>query len=213
MKQLLALYLCSLSSITANPSYWLIGNYAPVEVKEQTPALIPWNMYTVVNDFAIAPTRTCALDDRLVRAQIVDFVSAAHANGKSALITLKDGDPGIFFNCTNAANIRPFVNRIVAFVTSNNYDGIDLDWEQIPNFSGTYIARYDGLISRLRAKLPGKILTISVYANAPGHALERITTTSQGKLDRVSVMCYDMDGVGNGDPKSWYVDALRQAGD
>src|SRR5438105_4092500 len=54
---------------------------------------------------------------------------------------------------------------------------------------------------------------MAVYANAPAHALERVAAESQGQLDRVSVMCYDMDGVGTGSPQSWYVAALRQAGD
>ena len=202
-------------SAQSSAPYWLVGYYAPFEVKSQTPALIPWTKYTHINHFAVFPNKNCTVDTILIRNQISTFVSAAHAAGRNALITLKDRDesPEVFLSCTNSRNISGFVNNIVSFIKSHNYDGLDLDWEQVPLFPGRYISRYTDLISRLRAQMPDKLLTMAVYWNAPGHALEEVAAASQAKLDRVSVMCYDMDGVGKGERVSWYVDALWQAGD
>src|SRR3954452_3994395 len=104
MSKLLLLCFCLTLTLDAQQGYWLIGNYAPVEVKAQTPDLIPWDMYTHVNNFAIGPTQNCSIDDRLVKPQIAEFVNAAHRNGKSALITLKDAARGVFFSCTSPKN-------------------------------------------------------------------------------------------------------------
>lgn len=216
MKLFVLLFFYSAVPLVAQstPGYWLIGNYAPTEVRAQTPDLIPWDKYTHVNEFGVSPTKTCAIDASLLRLQIRSFVEAAHRHGKSALVTLKDGDSNVFFYCSSSSNLPRFVNNIVKFVNSHSYDGVDLDWEIVPRwFSGSYISRYESLISELRARMPDKILTMSVYPNADGHALERVAIASHSKLDRVSVMCYDMDGVGKGSAVSWYVDALWTAGD
>src|SRR2546430_427515 len=59
--------------------------------------------------------------------------------------------------------------------------------------------------------MPGKIITMAAYWNSPGHAIELVASTSQSKLDRVNIMCYDMDV--NGKTYTWFVDALWQAGE
>jgi hypothetical protein len=200
-----------LAAQNSGQNYWQTGYYGVVGSGAQTPSLIPWSKYTNVNHFSASPAPDCTIDTTLVGRQIADFVGAAHDNGSRALISILDGLPGVYLNCTNADNVYTFVNNIVNFVTVHDYDGVDLDWEQVPNSYLSYITQYNDLITRLRDAMPGKIITMAAYWNSPGHAIELVASTSQSKLDRVNIMCYDMDV--NGKTYTWFVDALWQAGE
>jgi hypothetical protein len=200
---------CFVSVVMAGQSYWLTGVYAAVGAGEQTPALIPWSKYTHVSHFSVSPTANCTINTTLVESQIAAFVTAAHMNGRKALITIVDGAPGDFLRCTDADHISEFNNNLVNVVNSNAYDGVDLDWEQVPNSFNNYITQYNDLIGRLRTALLDKVITLAVYWRSPGRAMERVAAMSQSNLDRVNIMCYDMD-VNKG--YSWYVSALWQGG-
>jgi len=69
-----------------------------------------------------------APDARPVENYLVD---RAHAAGAKALLMLGGDDAdGIGFNLSTADNIRPtFVDNLVDYLVTHDYDGVDIDWE------------------------------------------------------------------------------------
>jgi len=179
---------------------WLTGYYSAQNGVLPISA-IPWSKYTHVIHFAAStPGDGTVSMYYLTQAEINTLISARPA-GKKVLVCLKDNDSNYNAIPQSAApgSIATFVNNIVNFVNSNGYDGVDIDWEK--NINAT---QYQDLLSRLRSAMPTKVITIA--SNPGGKA---VAAASQGVLDQVNVMCYDLDW---GSSVSWYVDALLQNG-
>src|SRR5262249_50525519 len=97
--------------------------------------------------------------------------------------------------------VAVFANNIVAYITNNGFDGVDLDWE-----TGISTSQYADLISRLRSAMPNALITMDT---GNWDNLVPAAVATHPNLDRLNVMCYDMS-VGLG--FSWHNDALLQAG-
>jgi chitinase len=168
---------------------------------------IPWSKYTHVIMFAgSVDSNGNVINQWLAPSDINPFVSAGHAAGKKVLVCLIDnsaGDPLAWSNSTSPGKIATTVNNIVAFVNNNGFDGVDLDWEGNINTS-----QYVDLISRLRAAMPTKLITMAAgnWGGLPG-----VANSSQSNLDQINVMCYDMANDGSG--RIWHHAAILQAGD
>src|SRR5205085_9459992 len=93
----------------------------------------------------------------LTQAEINEIVASRPA-GKKVLVCLKDNDGNynLFGQSASPANIGNYVTNIVNFVTSNGYDGVDVDWEK--NVDAT---QYSDLLARLRAAMPDKVIAIA----------------------------------------------------
>jgi chitinase len=139
----------------------------------------------------------------LVQAEINELISSRPA-GKKAIVCIKDNDSnsGAFASATGSGTIATFVNNIVNFVNSNGYDGVDIDWEQNVN-----VTQYANLMSRLRAAMPGKVITV---ASGNWSSLQSAAAASYANIDQINLMCYDMDSPSSG--YSWFNDALMQNG-
>jgi len=87
-------------------------------------------------------------------------------------------------------------------VNSNGYDGVDIDWEQNVN-----VTQYADLMSRMRAAMPGKVITV---ASGNWSSLQSAAAASYANIDQINLMCYDMDSPASG--YSWHNDALTQNG-
>jgi hypothetical protein len=164
---------------------------------------IPWSKYTRMNMFAASlNSRGQVVSQYITPADTVPFVSAAKTAGVKSIICIMDnetGDPGGFVNATAPAKIAATVSNIVAYVNSNGFDGVDLDWEQNLN-----VAQYIDLITKLRTAMPGKLITAAMGMGNNG-AHVAIASASYAKLDLINLMCYDEDWVGN---KTWFNDWL-----
>src|SRR4029077_3023977 len=107
-----------------------------------------------------------------------------------------------FAQSTAPATIATSVSNIANYVNTNQYDGVDIDWEQNIN-----VTQYSDLLTRLRTAMPTKVITIAA-GNWGG--LPSVAGASYSQLDQINLMCYDMDSPANG--YSWYNDALLQSG-
>ena len=117
-----------------------------------------------------------------------DLIRKAHAHGVKVML-LTGGDFG-------AIEARPQVFATVlanlkAFVTENDYDGIDIDWEFPSN--STDRAFFVTLMTRLRETFPSPRYTLSADL-APGnrefYALNKLKT----QVDFFNLMVYDCAG-------------------
>jgi GH18 family chitinase len=124
----------------------------------------------------------------LTPAEMIQFITRAHALGKKAVVTIKDNDQHLeaFSQNTAPEVIEAFVSSIKALVISNAYDGVDIDWE-----SKVTVGQYVNLLSRLRRALgEAKLITIAV---GNWSQLDRVATQAQAQVDHINLRCYDMD--------------------
>jgi len=167
---------------------------------------IPWSKYTHIIHFAAAPAAlgNGTIELHWLSQADINALIAARPAGKQVLVCIKDNDFqfNAFPQSTSPAMIATFVSNIVNFVNTNQYDGVDIDWEQNIN-----VSQYNDLLTRLRKAMPAKVITMAA-GNWGG--LDSVAGASYSQLDQINLMCYDMDAAGNG--FSWYNDALLQSG-
>ena len=195
-----AVFLAALPAASLHAEPWITGYYSaqngilPV-------SSIPWNHYTHIIHFAASTPGDGTVSMYYLSQAEINALTASKPAGKKVLVCIKDNDNNYndFPQSASPANIAKFVSNIVGFVVGNGYDGVDIDWEKNIN-----VAQFDELITKLRALMPGKIITI-----AANPRLTAVAATSQSQLDQVNVMCYDLDW---GSSFSWYVDPLLQNG-
>jgi Glycosyl hydrolases family 18 len=119
-----------------------------------------------------------------------ELVSGAHAANKQVLICI--GGAGSYFpNAASTANVASFVSNLTNFMTSGGYDGIDVDWEPLPDGDGLL---YTNLIFKLRAALDGFSTHKLLISAVPPSVSPGIVAAVQDKLDQTNVMTYDLSG-------------------
>jgi len=175
MKKVHVLFLaCVLMSTTsfAQRKYvgWSSGylpNYANFAVSK-----VNWKCYTHLFWFSINANSSGVVGG-LDATTAKNFTSACHQNNTKAIICVGGaGAAGKFETaCANATILNTFVNSMVSFMQSNNFDGIDIDWEDDGNgiTASKYLALFQGLSTALGKIAPKPLLTAAVadyYATA-----------------------------------------------
>ena len=129
------------------------------------------------------------------------LMSTAHTAGKKVLIAVGGAsNSGSFAAATATSATRGvLIDNIVSFLQTNNYDGIDIDWEVPANSVQT--AQLTALVQEMRAKFnqvnSSWLITMAVppthyggqhfdYANLVNH------------VDWFNLMCYDFYGSWSG---------------
>jgi chitinase len=94
----------------------------------------------VIVDF-VTPDWNCNLSG--LPNDIANTVQTLHNNGKTVLISLGGSgvDSGQYASCAN--NVTYLADQLDNYVTSNGFDGVDIDFEDTSAFSGE--AAYDGV--------------------------------------------------------------------
>jgi chitinase len=163
---------------------------------------VPWTKLThLILCCAAADSNGTVSKNWLEPPSFPEVLSLAHANNVKVILSL--GGPANFYAANTArAWIGVFAANISAYVTSNGFDGVDLDWET--NISTT---QYADLISRLRNAMPSALITMDT-GNWDNLVPSAVATYPM--LDRLNVMCYDM---AKGNSLSWHNAALLQAGE
>ena len=95
-------------------------------------------------------------------------------------------------NATDSAHLTSFVNAILQFVTTNQYDGVDIDWEGSTYSPSNYPTQFANLLSSLRTQLNGYTSVLG----GPGQLTaffgpETLADQNQANLDQINVSCYD----------------------
>lgn len=188
---------------------WKLGFYWSPTADRYPPDAVPWHLYTHVTQMAVLPTADCGLDEERYAARSVrqPLVRAAHGAGVKVLITLLQDEPiRTIVECTSPRRIASFVGSIAGYVQAHGYDGVDLDWE------GEVVpSQYQDLLRRLRAALPGAVLTADIAVHQRGYLRD-----VQDVVDRVNLMSYDLwtsDYHGRPLAHTWHHAALRANGD
>ena len=193
---------------------WVSGYYSR-GTNSMSPTEIPWDKYTHIIHFAVAP----AVDQNKIgngeiemfhiQAGDIKALMAARPAERKVLLSVKDNDPhpNAFLQSTSPSRIAQFVDNIAALVTQSGYDGVDLDWEKNVNTS-----QYSDLIVRLKRALGDKLVTIAV---GDWENLDVVAAKNQSLLDQINVMCYDMDGGDDCDGQAcaWHLAAMFQGAD
>jgi len=194
---------------TGLPGPWISGYYSAQNGVLPVSA-IPWTKYTHILHFAAAPgvdsdgNGNGTVEMHYLSQAEINALIAARPASKQVLVCIKDNNSYLsaFAQSTAPSMIATFVSNIVNFVSKNQYDGVDIDWEHNIN-----VTQYSDLLTRLRSAMPTKIITMAA-GNWGG--LDSVAGASYFHVDQINLMCYDMD-LGNG--FSWYNDPLTQGGD
>jgi hypothetical protein len=178
-------------------------------------ANIPWSDYTQVVLFQAQAgvngggTGDGSVDSTtyLTTGDITAFVAAAHAAGKLAFVCVKDNNAhsSAFPQDTAGGLVSTFATNIASFITTNGFDGVELDWEQ-----GVVASQYQALIAALHTDMPSKKINMAGYNDSSsGSNIINTAVAESSVLNQVAVECYDLD-LGEG--RTLYNDPLFQAG-
>ena len=150
--------------------------------------------YTKLTDiiyFHIWPNSDGSLDTSVINLNDLNTIrDRAHAAGVSISIAVggwgvSDGFPPMAQDSIARAN---FVSNISNFISANNLDGVDIDWET--PIDQVKINNQDMLLSDLADALHPLGKTVTVAANGDVVELKASVTNS---VDWVNIMAYDMN--------------------
>jgi len=167
---------------------------------ESNPVWYAWNADTTIakNWNAENPTWRAAMTGSALMPTIQNVIN--HSFDATAVTTM----------LSTAANRDAHASAILQLVTSNSFDGIDVDYERIPYASR---ANFTAFLTTLASKLhaAGKKLSVTVYAKTSdvtwnGEGSEDWSAIG-GLADSVKIMAYDnhwaTSDAGDVTPLSW----------
>jgi hypothetical protein len=161
---------------------WSMGylpNYANYPI-----AKINWKIYTHVAWFSINGDANGNLSG-LGTTQAKAFTSLAHQNNSKAVICVGGGGAGgRFQSATGAGALPKFIANLVAFMKDNQFDGIDIDWED-GIIQTQYAALFKGLAAEFDKITPRPILTVATFMGLAGN-----TAPVAQYIDQVNLMSY-----------------------
>jgi len=129
------------------------------------------------------------------------LVTKAHANNVKVLVSLCGGngsnDPtlrGYYWNLISPANRNGFIQKISAYLSQYNLDGVDVDIE-----GDAINGDYDGFAIALADALQpqGKLVTAAIKSD---YGNPNLINASLSKFDFVNVMAYDQVGSWDANP-------------
>ena len=182
----------------ARAAFWTTAYYPGYEQAYSMPASnIDFTALTHVIQFCLIPNPDGSLDatgNSITSAGSTDLVTRAHAAGVKALICIGGaGSETMFESASSNANLGTFVSNIVTFTKTNDYDGVDIDWEPLQDADATLFTNFiTTLRIALSAAKPGLLLTAAT-ASEPS-----IFASLQNQFDQINVMTYDMLGTSTG---------------
>jgi chitinase len=182
---------------------WITGYYPGYEQGTMEASNIDFNTVTHVIHFSLVPNADGTLDataNNLTHSGVTKLVALAHAAGAKALACVGGaGTETTFLSATATANLGAFVKNIKTFMASNDYDGVDIDWEP---FHSSDTPQYTNFVFQLRAQLnssnPHKLLTVAApaypeYGDSPTAEFDMFAAL-QSQFDQINIMTYDLSG-------------------
>ena len=193
-------FLCGLClhGSPARAAFWTTAYYPGYEQVYSLPASnIDFTALTHVIRFCLIPNPDGSLGatgNNITPAGSTDLVTRAHAAGKKALICIGGaGSQTMFESATATTNLNTFVSNIVAFTTTYDYDGVDIDWEPLDPSNATNFPNFiKALRTALTAAKSGLLLTAATASEPAFFA------ALQNQFDQINVMTYDMLGTSTG---------------
>jgi chitinase len=207
--QLLTLVL-SFQIFTAHADLWRTGYYYPGYGNTMPVNEIDFTALTQVVHFSLVPQGDGTVDtvpNNLTPQIVSNLVQTAHAAGKKVLVCVGGG--GTYFpNAASFNNVNIFVGSLTNFMATNNYDGIDVDWEPV-NDSDAGV--YTNFIKKLRVAMNAfpahKVLATAIMPSTTTSLIASIQTN----FDQINLMTYDYSGAYDG-WVTWYNSPLYDGG-
>lgn len=200
---------------SATTGKWVSGYYVGYMASSYPPSAIDFSSLTHVMVFAVLPHIDGTLDTTLFIDSTngpkiaQDVATRAHAAGKKAILTVGgSGTEAAFAGATGSQYLTTFVKNIINVVNAWGFDGVDIDWEPLPQ--SDYVA-FLNLMSSLRSAKAGITLTTDVgwqNVNFPMSSTDQnFYLQSSILVDQMNVMTYGMaDNWGGW--ISWHSSAL-----
>lgn len=214
------LLVACLCSSPALAQLWTTAYYPGDSESVLPPAEIDFHAVTHLIYFAAVPRPDGGLDlgaNNVSRSCAGQLITRAHEAGSKVLICVGGADTGqLFQRSASAAHRGAFVSNLVALVKNWNYDGVDVDWEPLPQSD---FAEYAGLVRDLRAALSregtNKLLTAAasaypIYGDPPRSEYQMFASL-QERFDQINIMTYDLSGAYFG-WVSWFNSPLYDGG-
>ncbi|GGB17562.1 glycosyl hydrolase family 18 protein [Puia dinghuensis] len=151
---------------------------------------IPFNDLTHINYAFAIPNSDGSYQGIDNTSKLSSMVSAAHASGVQALLSVGGGGGGGGFAgiVASQGNIDNFVNNTINLCNQYGLDGIDIDWEY-PN-PGTQANQFLTMMTALSTALhnSGRVLSVAVIGDNDGG---QIVSGIFNVVDIVMIMAYD----------------------
>jgi chitinase len=182
---------------------WITGYYPQYEQSQMPVSKIDFTTVTHVVHFCLVASADGTInsaDNGLTQTACSAFVATVHNAGRKALICVGGaGSETGFEGATTAANLPAFVSSLAGFMASNNYDGVDIDWEPL---AAADVPQYTNFVNALRSALnrysAPKLLTVAapaypVYGDPPAAEFTMFASV-QNQFDQINIMTYDLSG-------------------
>jgi len=124
-----------------------------------------------------------------------NIITKAHANGVKVLVSIGGGSASedatqrnIYFNLISSSQRAAFIQKLTAYVTAHNLDGLDIDLEG-PAINGDYGNFIRDLANALHPM--GKIITSAL---SEGYGGSNVPSSTFQYFDFVNIMAYDATG-------------------
>lgn len=187
------IYLLVNGSVQAKPPYQVVAYAYNTNEASATnindgsgPAInwtsdVPWSDITVVADAFYKPTTSDTFTSAGAKGSVL--INAAHTAGVRCIVSLGgEGQDGAFKTlCASAGSISAFASAVTAFVATNGYDGVDIDWETVNQPSTTQasnmlIGLYTALKALPNCSVDGNPHTLSFTTNPTYSAIYNFST-------------------------------------
>jgi len=161
--------------------YWESGDFDSIDYSKVTDVIY----------FHIWPNSDGSLNTSAINQNDLDTIrNRVHNSGANILIAVGGGGVSESFPdvVQNATSREIFVSNLINFTTTNNLDGVDIDWET--PIDQTKIDNQDILLLELVNGLHplGKLVTVA----ANGEVVE-LKSNAGNSVDWVNIMAYDMN--------------------
>jgi len=196
-----------LLAVTAHADLRITAYYPGYKQNSMPASEIDFSVVTHLIHFSVVPNPDGTLDtsvNGITGARSADVVSRAHAAGRKVLICGGGASSQTGFQgATSPGNLTSFVSNLVSFMSTNSYDGIDIDWEPLPSSD---FNQFTNLIIALRSALNSsampKLLTVAAAPYAPypdfSNTQFLMYAAIQNQLDQINLMTYDLSGPYSG---------------
>jgi GH18 family chitinase len=169
---------------------WSTGYYYSWAIGKYPPSKIQWKGYTHMCQFSVTPNGDGSVNVGgmgLNSQNFTDFVTEAHKNKVKAIICVGGaGTGGQFQSATANATVRAkFINGLLAFIKQYNYDGIDMDWEEIGGKETQYIALHKEMREAMDKLTPKPLFTVAMAGY-----ISKACGPIYPYMDQMNNMCY-----------------------
>jgi chitinase len=177
----------------ARAELWSTGYYPGYRQGAMPASNIDFTALTHVIHFCVAPQSDGTLNtaaNGMTAAYSVDLVTRAHAAGTKVLICVAGSGAGGFLGATTNTHRATFITNLVNFMTTYDYDGIDIDWEPL---NASDVTQFTALVNDLRVALngftPHRLLTAATGQQSSWFA------ALQDQFDQINLMTYGLLGT------------------